>query len=404
MKILFLTNLLPYPLDNGGKIKTYTTLKALKRAEHSIDLLCFYETEDALRYEDDLADICDRIYQVPLRLTTALNQSYMMLKAVQSIFSSYPFSIYKYLSYNFINLLNDLKEKYEYDYVYFDHLPMFVFYNHVKANWKKAKIILDEHNCEYIIMERNYIEAKSILKRKFLKLEICKIKKFEKKALEKADQIVVLSEKDKMDLESLTNKKIDTVIIPIGMITPNLTVKPKEFFLNKLNILFVGTLSWAPNNDGLLWFVENVLPQISEICGDFELYIVGKNPGDKLSRICEKYKNVHVTGYVDSVEPYYEICDFMIAPLFVGSGQRVKIIEGFSYGMPIISTSIGAEGLDYKDGENILIADDVTSFLMQINKIKDYSVRKKLNINSKRTFEQLYSLNAVEKRIGNLIV
>ena len=404
MKILFLTNLLPYPLDNGGKIKTYTTLKALKNAKHSIDLICFYETEDALRYENELADICDRIYQVPLRLTTALNPRYMMLKAAQSMLSPYPFSIYKYLSHNFTKILNDLKEKNEYDYVYFDHLPMFVFYDHVKTDWENAKIILDEHNCEYIIMERNYIEAKSVIKKLFFKFETSKLKKFEKKALEKAERIVVLSEKDKRDLESLTDKKIDTVIIPIGIQPPKLAVIPKKFYLNKLNILFVGTLSWAPNNDGLLWFVEEVLPKITEVCGDFELYIVGKNPSDNLNKLCKKYKNVHITGYVESVEPYYEKCDFMIVPLFVGSGQRVKIIEGFSYGMPIISTSIGAEGLSYEDGENILIANDVTSFLTQMSKIKDYAIRKKLNINSKRTYEKLYSITAVEKRIENLIL
>lgn len=404
MKILFLTNLLPYPLDNGGKIKTYTTLKSLKSEDNEIDLVCFTENEDdAKKNEKEICNICSSVRQIPLKLTTSVNKGYMIGVALRSLVSKYSFGLLKYITPAFMQYLNKLKDTKDYDCVYFDHLQMCVYYDQTKLLWPKAKYILDEHNCEFLIMQRNASNSSNILKKMFLLMETAKLRKFESMYLSKFDEVIVLSKEDDTLLKKIAHSSVKSTIIPIGMHTPAVTKVVNNDDIDSVNILFLGTLSWAPNNDGILWFVENVVPKLQQKNIDFKLTIVGKNPGEQLKSAAERLDSVEVVGYVESVNPYYESCDFMIVPLFVGSGQRVKIIEGFSFGMPIISTSIGAEGLQYSDGENILIANTVDTFIEKILMMKKGKVRHKLSVNAKTIFSENYSLEAVKKKICNVI-
>ncbi|SDP75387.1 glycosyltransferase [Selenomonas ruminantium] len=399
MKILFLTNLLPYPLDNGGKIKTYTTLKALHENGHEINLVSFYENEDEKKSIQKIKEICLAVNTINLKLTTATNKEYMRKVALKSLFSKYSFGVYKYLNNKMIGLLQKIAREEKYDCVYFDHLQMCVYYDCLKKLYPNAKFILDEHNCESVIMQRRYMTTKKILMKIFLLLEVVKLKAFEKKMLSIFDEIIALTHEDESAMKKIANKIIPINVIPIGMENNRGVLYGKNNSTDMVKIMFVGTLSWEPNNDGIIWFLKNVFPKLKDKIGEFELYIVGKNPSDELKEIAGLYMNVFVTGYVESVVAYYEKCDYMIVPLFVGSGQRVKIIESFAYGMPVISTTIGAEGIDYTDGVNILIADDVETFIYACVEMKREDIRRKISINSKKTFEKSYSIKQCQKMI-----
>lgn len=403
MKILFLTNLLPYPLDNGGKIKTYTTLKALHENGHEIDLISFYEDEEDVKYIGKMQELCQNVKVIKLKLTTATNKAYMLKQAIKSLFSKYSFGVYKYYSKMMTETLNHIGREQKYDCVYFDHLQMCVYYECLKKIYPKAKYILDEHNCEYVIMQRRLLVSGNILMKVFMLLEVAKLKSFEKKMLLAFDKIIALTHEDESAMRSLVAGNIPINVIPIGMEndTDNLYGKNKSNDVTR--IMFVGTLSWEPNSDGIMWFLRNVFPKIEEKISKFELYVIGKNPSDELKNIASLYPNVIVTGYVDSVIPYYEKCDYMIVPLFVGSGQRVKIIEGFSYGMPVVSTTIGAEGINYVDGDSIIIADDIEGFLSAFEKLENADFRMRLSRNSNDIFKKKYSMNAVMKRINCVV-
>lgn len=404
MKILFLTNLLPYPLDNGGKIKTYSTIQSLAEAGCEIDLVCFTEDGSDKKHESVLLKSCSSVYQIYHRITTALHKEYMIKIGFRSLASRYSFGLLKYVSKEMYALLNKLSTINQYDCIFFDHLQMYVYGEQVKRLWPNARYIIDEHNCEFVIMQRNAEKSSNILKKFFLKLEAYKLRKFESNSLQKVDKVIVLSEEDEKVLKKITKGRVCTNIIPIGVQMPNVKVHHSYANLNEVKMLFIGTLSWAPNHDGLLWFLENVMPRMYLDYGKFKLYIVGKNPSEDLIRYAKTYSNVEITGYVDSVVPYYQECDFMIVPLFVGSGQRVKIIEGFSYGMPIISTSIGAEGLMYKVGENILIADSVDAFLEECQRMRNGSLRRRLSENAFTAFKKNYSIDAVKEKIVDVVL
>lgn len=404
MKILFLTNLLPYPLDNGGKIKTYTTLQALHNAGHEIDLVCFKETnKDMSETESCLLNKCKSIKQIYLKLTTAEYKVYMFKKALQSLFSKYSFGTFKFQCKEMETLLNSYSSN-NYDCIYYDHLQMFVYANLIKRLWPCAKTILDEHNCEVKIMYRNAINSRNPLKKVFMLLEAKKLSVFEAYAITHVNKTIVLSEEDKNEISHNGKIEFNYTIIPIGINEPKSIKSISKRNDNVQKILFLGTMTWAPNNDGIVWFIENVYTQIYKGNNHVELYIVGKNPSEKVKELSRRLKGIILTGYVENVDPYYEMCDFMIVPLFVGSGQRVKIIEAFSKGMPVIATTVGAEGLKYTDGKDILIADSAEQFVQKINCMNDIELRRSLRNNARLLFEDNYSVNAVEAAINQAVI
>lgn len=392
MRILFLTNLLPYPLDNGGKIKTFSTLKALSIMGNSVDLLCFSEnSENDSGNVQKLKNICNDVQFIEHKLTTKSNIKYMMAVAFKSLFSKYPFGIYKYESKQMRDVIAKKIKENDYDIIYFDHLQMYKYFN--SFDRKNVTFVLDQHNSESEIVYRTYQNSNNFLKKIFLNIEYNKIRKFEKKALSDVDKIYALSENDVESMKHLNVNLKNFSVIPIGVID-NGIINKKEDKNKKLTLMFIGTLTWNPNNQGILWFVRNVIPKLNESGIEYDLYIVGKNPSDELKELCESYNNIFVTGYVNDVDEMYVKSDVMVVPLFVGSGQRVKIIESFSKGIPVISTSIGAEGLDCITDYNVVIADTDIEFVDSLRKMSDDTFRKKIASNARKTFEEKYSLEA----------
>ena len=397
MRVLLLTNLLPYPLDNGGKIKTFSTVKALAENGNIVDLFCFTESNESGNNEGEIRTLCNEVHQVYNIITTASNEAYMYRLALKSLFSKYPVSSYKFIT-NEMKLELLRNRKVHYDVIYFDHLPLFVYYKLCKENWKDARIILDEHNCESNIMKGNAEKEDSLIKKLFMQIEVKKLMKFEGDSVKLADKTIILSNDDYKEIKKLANCDFTHDIIPISVIDKGMKKNnPKKKTV--LDILFMATLTWEPNRKGLVWFLDNVVPSLQENGVNYRLYIVGKASGTELLDKTKNLDNVIITGYVESVDEYYDKCDCLVVPLFVGSGQRVKILEAFSKGMPTISTSIGASGIQYENNESILIAETVEDFVDCIIKCNDEDVRRKLSCNARKTYENNYS----EERISKLI-
>lgn len=401
MKILFVANLVPYPLDGGGKIKTFTTIQSLAK-KNTIDLVCFYEHENIEEARSFLGNYCRNISMLPIRVTTSENKRFIARKALECLFTPNSLSVYKYYQREMCEEIKELMSFNSYDIAYFNILQVYSYKKLISELSPSIKTVLDTQNCETLIFRRNASESKNILKKMYLQLEAKKLGRFEVEAIKDVDELILLSEADKAELEKMSKDTLKATIIPIGVTDPHYKKKIRNI-IDKANILFLGTLTWAPNNDGMIWFLENVMPMLEKENVNVNLYIVGKNPSERLKNIASQYSNIHVTGYVDSVVEYYDMCDFMIVPLFFGSGQRVKIIEGFSRGMPIISTKIGAEGLDYTHNENILIANNVEEFINGIIRMQDYELRSRLSENCRVTYIQNYSPEAIEYQLNTVI-
>ncbi|MDZ5254361.1 glycosyltransferase family 4 protein [Clostridium sp. LIBA-8841] len=392
--ILFISTLLPYPLNNGGKIKTYNTLKILSES-YDIDLICYYENENELKYIENLKEVAKNIDVFKSKITTNDNKKYMCKLALKSLFTSLPLTVLKFFSGNFSQLIHKKIEENKYEKLYIDHLQISI--NIKNFNLKNLDYILDEHNCEYLIMKRKAKEEKNIFKKIFFGLEYLKLKNYEKNIGDKVNKIIALSENDKKELDNIGIKMNKIKVIPIAFSTDYI----KENLNEKkecLNILFLGTMSWMPNYEGVLWFLKNVIPILREEKMNFKFYIVGKGASDEINQY-DNGKDIEILGFVEDLNQYFDLCDCMIVPIFFGSGLRVKIIEAFAKKMPVISTTIGAEGLNIENKKNILIADSSKEFLSSLKDINNPKIREKLARNGRIVFENEYSFEAIKNKI-----
>lgn len=398
MKVLFLANLVPYPLDGGGKIFTFSVIKSLSQY-NDLDLICFYEHENIEQARKFLEPYCNSINFLPIRVTTRENISYMMIQAGLSLFSSKPLGVNKYMSKQMKKIIIEKMQLTEYDCAVFNLLAMYSYADIIENFNCKIKTILYEQNCEALIYRRYLKESNNPFKKLFLSIETAKLEKFEYKAIHDADQLILLSKEDR-DALKISNNRVS--IIPIGVQLPIYQKKYDEGISDIVHLLFIGTMTWAPNNEGIIWFLKNVMPKCSNKI-KYHLTIIGKNPSETIYNLCKKYRNVELLGYVDSLEPFYDRCDVLIVPLFIGSGQRVKIIEAFSRSFPVISTSVGVEGLKYVDNNTILIADEAEQFIEQINRCFDRGLLSRIGAGGKRIFDEEYATDVIAKKINRIL-
>jgi glycosyltransferase involved in cell wall biosynthesis len=277
-----------------------------------------------------------------------------------------------------------------------------VYYNLIKGKAPEIKSLLDEHNCEYLIMKRHCENAVNPVKKLFLKIEYKKLMRFESKMLQQMDKIIILSEEDNKYLQEITKHEFKSEIIPI-CIDEHIRKDVTEYDNTVVKMLFLGTMTWEPNRSGLLWFLKNVIPQLKAQGINYSLDIVGKNPGEEIMKLASADKDIHVAGYVEDTEVYFKKCDCMIVPLFVGSGQRVKIIESLSRGFPVISTSVGAEGLAVSDNESILIADTSDEYICALQKLQNNDVYERIAEQSYMAYKKYYSFEGIKKRIAECV-
>ncbi len=166
------------------------------------------------------------------------------------------------------------------------------------------------------------------------------------------------------------------------------------------SLFYIGALDWFPNQQGLEWFFENVWDEVIKNMPGLKLYIAGRNPQMWKYLKGKRLKNVEIVGEVESSREFIKSKAIMIVPLLAGSGIRVKILEAMSLGRAIISTSVGAEGIDYKDGENILIADTKEEFLKQILKCaNDFEYSKKIGENAFKLVKEKYEIGMLARKL-----
>lgn len=398
MKILFLTNLYPYPLNSGGNIHSHTILKALSKMGCDIDLLCFKEKNNDIT--ERIKGISSTVF-IPHKIITADNKLSMILKCFASLFTTEPFVVFKFRSRPMKKELKRRLLSSDYDFVYIDHFNLGVYYRTIKKYISpNTPIILNEHNCEYKIMETNYMQESNFIKKCFLALETFKVKQYEIKLIEKVDFTTVLTDEDYADLKLEMKKDFRHVVIPVGI--PKNTIKEVKNVADgsRLKLLFVGTLTWEPNNHGICWFVKNVMPLLK---GKVELKIVGKNPSKELTDLCENNTDIEILGYVDSLDKVFDTCDAVIAPIFIGSGQKVKVMEAFSRGCPVISTDFAVKGIPHTDGEDVVIANNEAEFVAAAEKLSKYEFRKTIAVKCYEIYKNCFSEETVMSSIQNYI-
>lgn len=350
MNVLMISPQVPYPLVGGAKIVTYNTIKYLSQLGINLTLLSI--ADNCSKNIPELEKYC-RVSLVPVKTSNS------KLGIIRSFFSSIPYTISKYISRAVLTELDRLILSNRFDLVHIEHLHMAYCGQYVASKYS-LPVLLRFHNVESVILRRYLNFEKDPFRQLFIRFQYERLYNYEKKIIKYFDKCIMISERDK-EIVEIINPQVKVTAINPGMdiiSSKRQPVQPHE-------ILFVGTMDWLPNEDAMLWFTNLVFPLIQQEIKDIKLVLVGSNPSFKI-RSLSSGTTITVQGKVRDVRPYHERASVFIVPLRSGSGIRIKIIEALLMKVPVVSTTIGAEGMGLKNEKHIRIADDEVSFAQAV--------------------------------------
>jgi glycosyltransferase involved in cell wall biosynthesis len=268
-------------------------------------------------------------------------------------------------------LVGSLMRSRQFDAVHADQLWMAQYglgaQSSLNGQASQPRMVLDQHNAVYLIPQRLADNESSQLKRWVLQREARVMKNYEIATCARFDTIVWVTDEDRRVIESAERQLINSITIPI-CVDPGEKSEIRRRSTAR-RVTFLGGLHWPPNAAGIVWFANEVWPQVLDQVPDARLTVIGKEPPRELVDQQSEIQNLDVTGYIDDPEPLLAETGVFIVPLHAGGGMRVKVIDAWSWGLPIVSTTVGAEGIQYKDSEDILIADSEDAFAQAVARI-----------------------------------
>lgn len=389
MKILWLNAGLLLPLDKGGKLRTWHLMRHLAR-QHEITYVSFSEPEQLQAHRDGMSEVCAELITVP-RTDPAKGTAAFYLDAARHVLQPLPYAVGKYRSGEYAATVQRLLGSGRFDVVVADFLPPI-------ANLPKVlpvPSVLFTHNVEAEIWRRHTENATNAFSRALLKQQWTRMLKFERDALAQFDLVLAVSDADSQTFGRLFPGALrqPVHVIQTGVDTSYFT--PMTGHERRAHLVFTGSMDWLPNEDGMLYFVREILPRIREVEADVTLSIIGRAPTPSVKKLAD-IPGVEVTGRVDDVRPHVAAGSVYIVPLRIGGGTRLKIFEAMSMAKAVVSTTVGAEGLPVTSGADVVIADDPARFAqVVIQLIRDAEARRRIESAARRLVVDHYDWAAV---------
>jgi sugar transferase (PEP-CTERM/EpsH1 system associated) len=351
MRILWVKSELLHPVDKGGRIRTYQMLRSLSR-RHEITYLCLNDGMAATDALQRAGEYCSEVVTVPLRPPRKASPRFF-LDLLLNLVSTLPYSIARYRSAAQRAEVERLARRA--DLVVCDFLTPS---QNIPTDLRVPKVLF-QHNVEAVIWKRRSIVPSNVLRRAYMHEQWRRMHRFERGECHRFDHVIAVSEEDAETMRS--DYGIDNVSsVPTGVdleyFSPNAAKRTTE-----PELIFVGSMDWMPNEEGIRWFVQDVFGAIRARVPNARLNVVGRSPSPALRALATPESGIEITGTVPDVRPYLARAALSVVPLRIGGGTRLKIYEAMAMGVPVVSTGIGAEGLPLRDGEEILIADTADS-------------------------------------------
>lgn len=358
MKILILTNKIPYPPKDGGSIATFSLANSLSELAQSVKILAL----NTNKHYFDLKLLPSEISKKLPISGVDVNTNISIFQAVKNLFfSKLPYNAVRFNNKDFKKELTKILQHEEFDIIQLEGLYM-CFYINIIRKLSNAKIVYRAHNVECEIWQRTLKNEKNLLKRKYISLITSRLQKMESAFLSKYDLLVPITKRDGEKLTEMGNNK-PMHVSPTGIDISQLKSDKTE--LEFPSVFHIGALDWAPNQEGLIWFIENCWAEIQKAIPEVKFYIAGRNAPQWFENKTKK-PGIHFLGEINDAYLFMNSKAVMIVPLLSGSGMRIKIVEGMAMKKTIVSTSIGTEGINSENKKNILIADSPSEFVQQI--------------------------------------
>ncbi len=376
LKVLFLSQRFLFPMDTGGKIRTGKILEQFKNMA-SLTLISNVESPKDDPYLPEMEKLCDRFIPTPWKETRRYTLKFW-LKLLGQSFSRYPVSVLNDYSPDLEAAVYRELSRGDYDLAICDFLQSTLNFRRVK----NIPTLLFQHNVEATITRRHLEKAKDPVSKIFWGLQHRRMLRHEGEMCRRFDGTIAVSEMDKERMETMYGAE-HVYAIPTGVDTD--FYQPRPDIAEKKQLVFTGSMDWLPNEDAMLYFIEQIFPQILQEEPETELVIVGRRPTSALQKIAEGKTNITLTGWVEDTRPYIAGSAVFIVPIRIGGGTRMKIYEALAMGKAMVSTSVGAEGLPLKHGEQIFFADkerEFADYVLQL--LRDEQLRKKMGATARR--------------------
>lgn len=376
MRILQLCHKPPFPPVDGGCVAMNAITSGLLAKGHKVKILAVSTKKHPFNKEKVPAEYIKKTAIEAVFIDTGLKVS----AGLKNLFSSGSYNVERFYSSAFEDKLKEVLRNEKFDVIHFESIFVAPYLKLAKA-LSDATVVLRAHNVEHRIWERMAAKTSNPLKKWYLGFLAKRLKEYELDILQQFDGIAAITEDDKKYfLDNGIKPAIE--VFPLGIDSAQYKVaKPKEVEFPSL--FHLGSMDWMPNEEGIKWFLEKVWIKVHTAYPELKLYLAGRNMPDWLANL--DMEGVVIDGAVENARDYMSKKGVMIVPLLSGGGMRVKIIEGMALGKAIVSTTIGAEGINYTNGENMLIADTPEQMLEQIGKcLNDRNFFDRLGVNARK--------------------
>lgn len=351
MRLLWVKTDFLHPTTRGGQIRTLEMLRRLHR-RHEVHYVAFDDPdqpEGLARSGEYASHVYPVEHNVPGKRSLAF-----VGQLVGGLFSSIPVAVSRWTSAAMHRKIVDLLRQHHFDGIVCDFIAPAL-----NLGDTLAQAVLFQHNVETMIWRRHLENAADPLRRFYFRLQAERMFACERELCKRARHVVAVSDTDaKLMREMFGIRNVSTVATGVDV----------DYFRRpaaaqaRFDIVFVGSMDWMPNHDGVRFFFEEILPRVRRAVPECTVGIVGRTPPADLVESARRDGRITVTGTVPDVRPYLWGASLSIVPLRIGGGTRLKIYESMAAGTPVVSTTIGAEGLEVMDGQNILLADTPEDF------------------------------------------
>jgi glycosyltransferase involved in cell wall biosynthesis len=356
MRILLLTNKVPFPATGGYAIVVYNTIKEFVSSGCEVTLFSLNTSRNFVKTKE----INDSLFKQIKFVQYKINADVSIKGAFLNLFSKESYNLSRFFEVDCANKLAYLLRTKEFDIIQLEGLFVVPYLDIIRAS-STAKVIYRAHNIEHQIWKRLTTQESSLFRKLYYNFLSNRLQTYEKSILNKFDTLFAISSVDEHFFKSI-GCNIPVYTFPVSL---NRKEYAKEFPLcTHKSIGYIGSMDWRPNMEGLQWFLEKVWPLIQQLDSGITFHLAGKYLPKHLTSYSDH--SFVIEGEVEDALEFIARQHVFVVPLLSGSGMRVKIIEAMALGKCVIATSIAAEGIHYQHDKNILIADKADDFYKQI--------------------------------------
>jgi len=397
LRILFIGTNLPIPTNNGSALRSLSIIKSLSSSGHEIHFLSF-AGKDLPKTLDPLSLYCTEVDLLE-RDAESMSRRGGYVRRARCLLSRKPYAVERFRSRVMEARIEGLLGARQFDLVICDGLHALV--NIPNTN---VPIALNCHNVEYLIFRRYVSVEKNPFKKSYAALEAHLLRGVERRGCQRAAMAMACSDEDRRALRQL-HPVLPVVIVPNAVDVDSYLFRESQELKDADPILlFQGAMDWYPNRDAVEFFVLNILGLVRAEFPTARFVVAGRNPPRRFVEDICAYPGVEFTGTVPDMRPYLSTATVVVVPLRMGSGTRIKILEAFAAGKPVVSTRLGAEGLIAEEGKDLLLADNPAEFARSVATfLRDPALRSAISKSGRALIANRYSQQVLKRSLDAFV-